>query len=177
MDENVCKTGVAFHIFFDSFGRVAVAPAGDGVFHLSRPFDAAVFADEIRLAVVFLTGSVVFKNFGIRDLGVTLAVDFDVLVVVVNIVDIRNDVIVTARIDARTNGVDGLGIVIDRADESVILLSAVYVPRFVEWTPANECGMVVIGPLSRGESINQTNAGGARSPATCQRHVECSFSK
>lgn len=113
-------------------GRVAVTPCT----LVHAPADAAVFADEERLA-----GRVGLALVALHRLDVGAVQDersevLDhrrrFLLVVVDVVNIAFDVEVPAGVDDGTGRVDRFGRAIDEREQGIVLTAMVLIPRFVE---------------------------------------------
>ena len=133
------KSCVSFGKFLLAFNIAAVAPGLDA--GIAYPFYAAVFADEHRLAAVFLAAGIVAQHMLVKLAVLKRFIAFSEILgfrpVIVNIVNIGLDMEIAARIYAGAGGVGGLRGKINAEYQLVALLFAAVVPGFVERAPAD----------------------------------------
>ena len=138
--QNFYHRNIATHKIFYRFRRIAVSPACLVI----RPPNAAVFADHVRLPVVGLPAGPVFEDLPILESVISPVVSVDVLTIVVNVIDIRYDMIIPARIDNGAHRIQPFGFPVNLSQKRVVLLPAIPVPCFIEGAPTDERGVIVV---------------------------------
>ena len=152
VENSVSKSLVSFVELFVAEGRLSVAPAcgssaGFVIVVNELEADTAVLGDKYGLTLPGLTclESVVKLAF-LVELVVVFLEYFGILLVIVDIVDIGNNVVVAACVDARTGGVVELCLLVNYAKKVGILTLSLrtVIPCLIEGTPADKRGMVEI---------------------------------
>ena len=98
----------------------------------------AIFDANYPIAEKEAVGEIVVNATSFCHRLVMTAEHFYVLLIVMNVKNIRYHMVMTAGIHTRAGGINGLCCVVDRRQNAVILFSSVPVPGFVKGTPANQ---------------------------------------